>query len=245
MKAFRIFLLLILPATGLRASLSVVHQVSASADANDTTISCPAMATSSGNLEVVFFRQTNNATLPISVTNTAGDVFTGMGQSNIGPPLGDDAITHFYFPNITGNAADVITVTWGGVEQFRRITCYEIAGADPVSPLDQVVEAIQQTGVTSITSDPFTTTQADEIILAGIGTSSTTASYTPDTGYTLGPTLTNSAAATEYKIVSTIQTGVTAAMSADETINLGMVVVTYKAAAAPGTGAVRHRVTQE
>lgn len=243
LSAFALLLTLAaLPLPCRAAVATLVHSEQNSADSAATSIACPAISTTTGNLLVIFFRQSGNTNLPSSVADTAGNTFHGNGQADISG-VGGDAITHYYAYNITGNASNVVTVTWGGNESFRAITCLEFSGVGSSDPLDQVVTT-RQSSSTSITSGSVTTTQNDEIIAIGVGTGSTSATYTPDTGYTLGPTVTSKDAASEYKVVSSIQGGITPAMSADVTTNWGMVVATFKSNSGGGGTPIRHRVIQ-
>jgi hypothetical protein len=216
-------------------ALSVVKTNNAGQTATSTTVIMPAMSNTTGNLIVVCACAIATGNPIIGVTDTAGNTYvplTAITQTTTG-------LQYFYAKNITGNAANVVTVTWTITAGFRAAYAWEISGADIVNPLDQQIGGTGTTG-TSATSSAFTTTSANEIILAAVSTNVVNETFSAggvyvldSAGYPAGATLMFNGA--EHLITSTIQTGVTASMTWTSAVTgWTIAVATFKAASGSG-----------
>lgn len=194
------------------------------------TIASNAMATHAGNLLVILTRHSGNLSVP-TVTDTAGNSFVGIKQADISNASAD-AVEIYYAYNIVGHAANIVQAQWVGSSQiFKVLQVLEFSEVDAGDPLD--ISGFTNSGgasQASITSGTFSTAQAKEIIVAFAGTNNLAAiTYTPDTGYTLGPSVADKDAASEYQIASSIISSGTVSMSADLSVKWGLVFAAFKA----------------
>jgi len=206
-----------------------------------------AISTTTGNLSVVGIRLNDGGPAITSVTDTAGNTFNPIAGSFIRDNSSNNNTQLYYAINITGNASNVVSVNGTGTPSFSAVCAWEIAGADRSSPLDQVVTGDSAT--TTVTSSPFTTTSANEIICAiGTGNNGGGQTFAAQSGYTfdgnVGPAG-NLNSGAEHLIVSSIQTGVTTSMTASTTAPTVISVATFKQAGSGGGSQVnwvnRHR----
>lgn len=155
-----------------------------------------------------------------------------------------DCITEFYAKNITGSASLQITANLS-VAKAATMSAMQFSGLDTGNPLDATSTG---TGAgATLTSGSFSTTNANEVIIAGasdyMGPSSWTAgsagsasmgipsNVTKTTGNATG----NSTA--EYAIVSSLQNSITASITRGGTPDQGgITVATFKAASGGRTG---------
>ena len=86
--------------------------------------------------------------------------------------------------NITGNANNVVTANQAGSWSANMISVVQYSGLDTVNPLDTTN---YKTGVsgTSITSDTFTTSSPDELIIMFAAQTAGEVTFTAGSGYTL------------------------------------------------------------
>jgi len=196
------------------------------ATASGTTLAAGALSVTTGNALAVFvgyLAATNTAT----VADTAGNTFT------LGAACNEDGNEHgiwFWAANVTGNASDVVTVTFGLSQGHREITVFQFSGASTSAPKDFNGACGTNNSITpTATSAAFTTTAANEVLLAGVqgGTNSNT--FTAGAGYTLGTAIGGVAGGrTEFKSVSAIQTGVTASMTFGTNTAWAVTILTIK-----------------
>lgn len=195
-----------------------------------TTIATAGISHTAGNaLAVGCSFNISGASPTVTVTNTAGDTFTQVDKFDDGFTLITTAT--FYAKNIAGNASDVVTCTLSTARTTPGITVMQFTGLNTSAPLDQHVTGNTDSSAT-VTSASFTTTSASEVIVA-FGTAYTELNpqtWTADTGYTIpsGGASGFGASVGEYKIVSSIQTAVTASLnwSVPNFMNIG--VMTFK-----------------
>lgn len=172
----------------------------------------------------------------LSVKNTAGVSLLPIPQSYVESASGSGQSCYFfYLPNTTGNAADVMTVTFTSAITYVALCVWEVSGADATAPFD-VAGLGHSASATSITTGAFTTNYANEIILVMAGWFSLNDSISFSAGYTLDsgayPNFTNEEyCGAAHKIVSSIQTGVTVtATETNAAAGCSIAAVTFRAA---------------
>ncbi|MDR3519800.1 MAG: DUF5018 domain-containing protein, partial [Candidatus Pacebacteria bacterium] len=145
-----------------------------------------------------------------TVTDSAGNTFilaTSTGDNNF-----HNAIGMFYAKNAIGNASDTITCNVNATS-YMSINVLQFSGLSTTSPLD-VAASTQGSAGTSITSNTFSTSQANEVIVAfSTVQSAAPTTFTQGSGYTSPFPATNTEEGGEYQIVSSTQTNTTASMS--------------------------------
>src|SRR5438132_6885497 len=183
------------------AAITLVNTASGFDDsgAKTTTIAATAANHTAGNLLVVIGRGGNRAAT-MTVSDTAGNTFTQIATGLQG---GMQRLSIFYAKNITGNASNVVTVTYSGIEDFRHVHVLQYSGLDKVSPLDTNASGGGASGGT-LTSGNFTTANVNEVRVFAGNKFATGTSFTPGTGYVAELT-TDGVEMTQDKIVSTIQ----------------------------------------
>jgi YD repeat-containing protein len=133
-------------------------------------------AQAAGDLNVVVVSWIDTNPIAPSVTDTKGNVYTAA----IGPihyATGAQAI--YYAKNIVAGS-NAVTVTFSASVNFLDVRTAEYSGIDTVSPLDGAVGA---TGTAiSMSSGALTTTNANDLLVAGNYLASTTTA--PGAGYT-------------------------------------------------------------
>jgi hypothetical protein len=196
-------------ARGTPASTPITHVSTQSAGdataAPVATLSTSATSHTTGNALAVLIRYNGGVGSP-SVTNTASDSWSSCAGSS----FGGDASRWFYALSSNGNASDVVTLTPPSGAAYVSLIVFEFANVASASALD-VCQGNSGTG-TSITSASFTTTTANQVLLHGAVWDNDGRSLTPGSGYT-GQTDPTGISGAEYKIVTGVQTSVTAAMS--------------------------------
>lgn len=225
MRLIAAFLLLCAQAWG---TIALVNTASGSdySGASGTTIVASAIPVTTGNFIAVFYRAANSSAFTATASDTAGNTYSVVTYAT----NTSDKCGMLYAKNITGNAANIVTLTLSGAVPFRAVMVLQYSGIDPVSPLDTF--AIGNGSASTPTVGPFTTSTANELIVAGVMTNSGL-SFVAGSGYTLQITAPSSQGAVEDRIVSSIQTGVTATFS--NTATWGMVAATFKAQARGGS----------
>jgi len=163
-----------------------------------------------------------------SVADTAGNTYTG--KTVVQSP-GNEQTRLFYAYNITGHASNVVTATFSATCPYRFLLIEQYSGILITDPFDVEANAHDESAGTTATSATFTTTQADELIVVGV-VSPNCGAMTAGTGYTLLQQPSTLSAGDEEKIVSSIQTSVTATMTwATSSSRWSMVLATFKASA--------------
>jgi hypothetical protein len=193
-----------------------------------TTVSASAINATSGNLIAVFvtyYYGVHGDPATTTITDTAGNTYTQVDTRDNGA---SQKIISFYAKNIVGNASNVVTATFSSNTIYTDIFVLQYSGLDTASPLDAHTTGTASAS-TSVTSSSFTTSQADEVIVAG-AFDDTGGPLTAEAGYTKQVSVNNGGV--EDKIVSSIQTGVTASMTGASG-NWGMAVMTFKQAPDP------------
>lgn len=169
---------------------------------NTATVATGAISVTAGNLLVACVSAPPGGGT-MSVTDTAGNTFTGMTIYHRGDSGQNNQI--FYAKNVTGNASDILTAHVTSATNFWSIVAAQIAGASTTAPAD----ADSGGGGTSATpTTTYSTKAPNEIIIAcAPGTGFNFSSV--GTGYTLVQ-YDGTIQAMEYKGVTAIQTNATA-----------------------------------
>lgn len=217
------------------AAQLVVHTAAGSSQGSVSSISTSVPATFSstaGNCIVVWARQGATSTTTGTVTDVAGNTYTLVGYVSLGS--GDRAGV-WIAKNITGNASNVATVTWSASAGFTAITALEISGSDTTTPLDAFVTGTAGSS-NHITSPSFTTGVASTVVIMAASIQSLSNVYTPDTGYTLVTTDPDTLNGVMYKIVTSIQTGITPVVTSTQTAPWEAITLSIKAPATTSQG---------
>lgn len=215
-------------AAGGGGTITLVNHTSAdnTSGTNLPTFSAGAISTTNGNMIGVCVGYLSTAGT-ITVTDTASNTYTALTAQ---PRFSTDYFVQFFYAkNITGNASNVVTMHQSGATtSFPAIVVLEYSNLNTSSPAD-----VDNKGAVSssspVTSQTFTTASANEAILACANTAGS-GTYVAGSGYTIQETTTHKLASVEDKIVSSIQTSVTASMSftAGTSPNNGIAAASFK-----------------
>jgi hypothetical protein len=204
-----------------------------------TSLASSAVSVTAGWLAVVVCRTGGNVTHS-APTDTAGNTYVQIGTT-IGV-ASNDYLSLWYCASCAAQVNNVVTGHWGSSAYCSILVGY-ISGA-AAAPLDK--NASNTGSGTSIASGQMTTTQADEILVAGFsyGNNNATISAGAFAG-TTGTLWTTSGSSNSgdtglgYRIVSGIVTNATLAMGVSPTQNgLCILAATFKMASGPVTGPV-------
>ncbi len=190
-------------------AITQVNKAVDSSSGTSTTISAPATSHTSGNTIAVFFRSSGGVTIT-GVSDTAMNSYSACSTLY----TGQAGISQWWCAcNITGNASNVVTGTFDNNTSNRAIHVIQYSGIALTSCNDVDAGGHVDNTVTTATSSSFTTSQASEVLLMGVNVGGFGTTFTQGTGWTIQDTSPDGFSATEGKIVSSIQTGVTADMS--------------------------------
>lgn len=202
-------------------AVAPILRVSAASGSDVTGTPAASVATSTfaaatGNLIVVFARQGLSATATLTPIDTAGNVYTLISYVSLG--AGDRAGL-WYAKNTVANASNAVTAIWqvSGVNTampFTAVSAIQYSGLSTTAPLD-ISNTATASGVGTVTSPAFTTTAANEVVVAGATANALGNAYVADTGngYAIRTQDASPIQAMEDKIVSVIQTAATVSMS--------------------------------
>lgn len=184
------------------AAIAFTNATSGTSNTGATTLAATAANHTAGNgiVAVVAWSNNVNATIP---TDTALNTYvsTGMKGSN----GTTDHIEVFYAQNIAGNASNVVTAHFSASATFRRVIVYQFSGLSTTAMFTtgEGGSAAGATG-TSIATGAWTPASANEVIVAGLGSSGTGSAITAGSGYTLQTNALGGDTSAEYEIVSAI-----------------------------------------
>ncbi len=168
---------------------------------NATTLSAPAVTHTQGNLIAVFLGVHEN-TGDLGITDTQGNTYTAIGSPAL---VGGDITGQWFYAFARATSRNTVTATFNG--SYSNLRVLEYSGIDPISPVDAIV-----TGAGGALT--FSTTVADELVLASWHTGATTC--TPGSGFMRAPgNYCNSQIMrpTMQGIFSSIQSGTSATVS--------------------------------
>lgn len=236
------FTLLCTPAFGAIANVNCEIGNFYSATAGSSIATAPVSHTA-GNFVVVAVRWAilGSAVTLSSITDTAGNTYTLATTYFSGSAA--DAVTIGYAANILGNASNVLTANFSNAgASYRGILACQFSGVATASPLDVLISGATGTN-NAPTSSSFTTTNANDLIFIALDQGALGGNYTAGSGYTLSGKSVDVALDIQWKTVSSIQTGVTAASSSTSSSMWLVYGATFKAAGAVVTQVKRHRGT--
>lgn len=218
--------------------IALVNSTSNSGSGSSTTIDATAANHTTGNLLVVIARNGGTTGATHSITDTAGNTYIQLNTTLANNGLGNASF--WYAKNITGNASNVVRCTYSTGCTFRGIIVVQYSGLDTTAPLDANPTPINtNANHAGETSNTFSTTQADEVIIAA-------AAY--DNGSALAGLIGGTASLIELDIpayccledliVSSTQSSITAALSSTGLGDWMFFQASFKgaAAAAPTRG---------
>jgi hypothetical protein len=209
-----------------------VNNVKAINTASATTLAAPSITSVTGNLIVVLAR---SGTI---TGGTNGDEVISDSQSNtytrIGAILGNGGLGEaslWYAKNITGGA-NVVTCTYVQAVSYRGIIVVEYSGLDTTSPLDAAPTPVNLSGTGTSTSNSFTTTSANEVIVLASAYDAGSAATAGLIGGVTATLVEDNSGDSCYEdlIVSSIQTGITAAISSNGSGDWLSFTASFKAA---------------
>jgi hypothetical protein len=124
---------------------------------NATSLASSSVATTTGWAALVIYRSGDGS--HNAPTDTAGNTYVQIGTQYTN---GDFTISMWRCFSLTANASNVVTANFPSNPQYLSVLVAYISGAP--GTVDVTVDSTQEAGgVTSITSNAFTTTQADAI----------------------------------------------------------------------------------
>jgi hypothetical protein len=167
------------------ASISLVNVNSASNNAAGTSLSSTLNVATSGLILASCGHGTTFVS-PTNVTDTIGNTFTSFAvasNSNAG------AITGYYSFSIGGATTDTISCNFASSVGGRAINLLQYSGTVS-NPLDATAKNGNTTSAGTFSAGPFTTTQANEVIVAMGGAGSSVSNLAAGAGYTMEVTST-------------------------------------------------------
>ncbi len=222
---------------------AVINRVGTPVNANPypvywaSSISTPATSVTAGNFIVVgvtYFKESGQS------INTVRDNASGGGNSytrattvTAGNPGYVNEI--WYAKDIKGNNSNVITVTFSSSVRYLSLTAAEYSGIDTVSPLDTTAISTTQTGIT-VTSDPFTTIRANELIIGYAQVSAAGQAWTPGVNFLTRKEDEDRMTLLEDRIVTQVQTNITANATVNISSPKTITIATFKAGLTGGSG---------
>lgn len=191
-----------------------------------STLTTTAASHTTGNLVVCNIRRQNSSAVS-TVTDTPNNTYIKIVDTF---DSGDSVwVDIWYAYNITGNAANVITVALGSASTYSSVVCYQFSGVGATASFGV---GVGTTGTgTAASTGTITTTGADSVIVGSFF--ALNASWTAGTGYTLTSFAvsgdSNTYFADEYHLVSASEAA-TATLGSSG--GWGAVAVSFNAAVA-------------
>ncbi len=194
--------------------ITLVNKTVNESDSSVSSLACPATNHSSGNLIAVFVRigTISGGALISGIADTAGNTYVNLGQYSDGS---DHSSQWWYSKNVTGNASNIVTVTFTTPAGFQAVHCFQVAGLSVSTPSDVDIGAAFTSNTP--TSGTFSTATASEIVLCGTTYNATNVTATAGGTYTLQQQDASKVSAVESNIFSNTQSSVTCSMSLNST----------------------------
>lgn len=210
-------------------SFTIANQNGFGNAASTNPLTSANFASTTGNMLVCAVRAGGSTTIT-TVKNQAGVSFTALtAQVN-----GAQRVQFFYLRNITGNATDNIVITFSTGNANNCAYFWEINGVNTVSPSD-VNTGGNAASTSTVTSAAFNVNAVDEIVLAcavtnSAGTFSAGSGFTLDSANGFGGFI-----GAQHLITSSLQSGITSAMTTTVTPTLlGIAVASFRATTTRG-----------
>lgn len=146
-----------------------------------SSIASTAQSHTTGNLIVVGVRWLRSSSQDSNTpTDTAGNTYALISQVD----RSSDRIEMWYAYNVTGNASNVVTVTFTAAATYRVIGVVEFSGVLTASdPKDQAPTG-GGAAATSVSTGSFTPAESNEVSIAWSQCANIPNTWTPDTSYT-------------------------------------------------------------
>lgn len=215
-------------------AITPVTDVTAQGDGSGTTIVLPAINTTVGDLLIVGVKW-EGSTNANSASDTAGNTYTGLTQVNNGGSSGEPHVRIFYTVATAANATNVITVTLSGSSPWRR----GIASQFTISSgqVDGAGAGGQATSGTALATSAFSTSLANTVVWAiDGGYTGLTFSNPLIGGVAATQTVTVSDTVAHWKIFSSVQSSITANITASASDRWSISVGVFGEPGAAGKG---------
>lgn len=216
-------------------AISHVTNVTASNNGNAATIALPAINTAIGDFLVVGVKWEQNTNAD-SVADTAGNTYVGLAQVNNSGSSGEPHVRIFYTFATVANASNVITVTFSSsiTSWIRAIASqYTISSGQ----VDGAGAGGQATSGTALATGTFSTSLANTIVWAISGGYTGLSFSNPLIGGVAATqTATVSDTVAHWKIFSSVQTNITANITASASDRWSISVGAWGEPAAAGKG---------
>lgn len=229
--------IVILACCNLNAAITFVNGTAAADDSGTTTVVTSAISHTSGNLLVVTAGVTGTDCLSVtlSISNTAGDTWTKVLSSHYEGFTGGFSfcMNTWYVASTAGNVSDVITFGVGIGSTPRYVSVLQFSGV-AVLPFGTNTAGDKSIGTGTLTSSSFSTSVANELVIFGAISPTTTGSWALGAigGTTASSGATGSSASginlQEYRVVPSAGSITAAASSTDGSANIAGLVVTFK-----------------
>jgi len=161
-------------------AITLVNTDSGAGGGNGGTIASAGAVLTAGNLLVVAvtFASTNVT----SIADTAGNTYVAAGTISSANPSANLAEI-WYAKNVTGHAANVVTVTFNGTPNLRAIHVLQYAGVHTTALVDASAEGTGSGTWNGLTSS-FSPTQPGNLNVASFSDNNGATTWTAGTGYT-------------------------------------------------------------
>lgn len=167
----------LVPVGHVEAAIAYVQSNVATQSSSGTTLSASFNAAqSAGNFNVLIIAWSSSTTQAPSISDTNGNTYTLV----VGPTRSGTSAQSIYYAKNIASGANAVTATFTASVTYRDMRIAEYSGIDITSPSDGSSGA---TGTgTAITSGSFTTTNANDLLVAGDYLGGAT--IAPGSGYT-------------------------------------------------------------
>jgi DNA-binding beta-propeller fold protein YncE len=148
----------------LSGGISLVQSNAVEASSVSSISAAFPSANTAGNLIVAFVRM-STATQSVSVSDTAGNVYTdSVSQAQ----TVDGHQIHIFYAKGIGGGSNTVTATFSGANNHPWLAVYEYSGLSTTNPLDQTASA-EGNSTTPSSGATAVTTSGNELIFAGAG----------------------------------------------------------------------------
>lgn len=200
------------------------------------SLTSTAASLTGGNAIVVMVAWALDNQTVTGVSDTAGNTYASVVAHTNGS---DQWIQIWAATNVTGNGANVVTITMSGTVRYWGVNTIQYSGlvTSSVAAMTDLTATGTGSGL-SVTSGTWgPTSQANEVIVASVRNSSGGGTFTPDTGFSIAVQDDTTSTAIESSIVSTTQSaGSTVSMSYSSSTAWVMAVAAFKEAGGGGGG---------
>lgn len=175
----------------------------------------------------------NSTTATVTVANDLAQNFTQVGCGYATNGTGVNRLTMFWLAN--SGAGTSVTATWS-TSLPNTIIVFDVSGMALSSLEDSTCVSTVNTGsTTSCTSPVFTSTNPNDLFVLGVRTSGSSGGFTAGGSYVIpsGGTAAANAAAGQYQVFSSIQTGVTSSISWVTSTANECILAAFKGTVAP------------